>query len=356
MTELQNLQIVASKYYGTEPDRRTENDRIEYLANLGIENPKHFLASVWSPQWGDAIDQVFNPNCSRLRPLPRSDAYFPWAVGAINLLPLPTRKNIIGLKMKPAGLEAAIKELLARAGYKDTTFTLEDVTVLDQIHTEYGLTIRTSDSKRVQVEISHYLPMAEEIFHRFSDAFEIPALKVHTGRSNMGGNYIVEMHHPDSVELDKTSHDQLSAFGDKIISRAGLHDAFGDILGTIMRDSHYLLSRDGELYTYHHYQLFVEMDEDHFGFFRPVFNLLGDELGGEAEWFTKYQKAYIESFNAIQNRRHELLSILNDAEPAIAEFLDKDGTFAEVKAAVEKRLQFDPAKRVDTIGQLFLAS
>jgi len=353
-TEPQNLQIKAKAYFAKDPATRTRKDRKELLEILGVEHAGHFLSSVWSPSWEEAVDRVLDPRSSSFRPLPPTDFHFKWAVGALNLLPLQTRLNLLGLKMKPAGLEMAIRELLAKAGYPDKDFKIEDLEVLRFIHSEYSIKLHTSDARQVRVEVSHYLPAAEELFHRFAEPLGVPVTRICVGKTPQGDKFILELEEGDRVELTEASQERLAANAEKIIRRAGLHDALGDILGTIMRDPHYLVSADGELYSFHHYQLFLDMEDDQFGFFRPVFTVLGEELGNEAKWFDLYRSAYITEFNNIKNRSAELLRILDESQDIVEEYTGSPGDFVLIKDGMERRLGIDPEQRADMVGQLFL--
>jgi len=353
MTELPNVQIKAKAYFAKDPAVRTRQERKEFLKALGVEHPGHFLASVWFPAWEEAVDEVLDPRSSHLRPLKPTDFHFKWAVGAINLLPLQTRLNVLSLKMKPTGLEAAIRGLLAKAGHPEKDFVVEDLEVLRFIHSEYSIKLRTADSQQLRVEVSHYLPVAEEIFHRFAELFQLPVTTIYVDKTPRGEKYVLELEEPDRVELSEVPPERLALFADKIVERVALHDALGDVLGTIMRDPHYLLSAAGELYSFHHYQLFLDMDDDHFGFFLPVFAFLGEELGNEKQWYEKYRTAYIKGFAGIKDRADEVLQTLEDASDIINEYLGSPGEFPMIRAGVEERLGIDPVERADKIGELF---
>jgi len=353
-TALQNIQIRAKAYFAKDPASRTRKDRKELLEFLGVEHSGHFLSSVWSPSWEEAVDRVLDPRSSSFRPLPPTDFHFKWAVGALNLLPLQTRLNLLGLKMKPAGLETAFRGLLAKAGYPEKEFTVEDLEVLRFIHSEYSVKLRTADAREVRVEVSHYLPAAEELFHRFAEPLEVPVTRIYAGATPQGDKFILELEESDRVKLTEAPQELLAANAEKIIRRAGLHDALGDILGTIMRDPHYLLSADGELYSFHHYQLFLDMEDDQFGFFQPVFTVLSEELGDESKWFNLYRSAYITEFNTIKNRSAELLRILDDSQDIVEEYTGSPGDFMLIKDGMERRLAINPEKRADMVGQLFL--
>jgi hypothetical protein len=163
----------------------------------------------------------------------------------------------------------------------------------------------------------------------------------------------MELEEPDRVELTMAPHERLAAFGEKIIARAALHDAVGDVLGTVMRDPHYLLGADGEVYSFHHYQLFMDLDDEQFGFFQPVFAHLGGQLGDESSWFAQYRTAYVREFTKLQARRAELLEVFDGATDIISQYLGGPGGIAEVRRGIEQRLAFDPEQRVRTIGELF---
>ncbi len=350
---IQSLQIKTKSYFAKDPATRTRADRKQLLADLGVEHPGHFLSSVWSPNWEDAVDRMLDPRSSALRPLPPSDFHFKWAVGAINLLPLQTRLNILQLKLKPTGLEAAIKRLLEKGGYVADDFEIEDVEVLRFVHSEFSITVRTGGKKQVRVEVSHYLPAAEELFHKFSDAFALPVTTIELGESSGNGKYVLELEEPGRVELPEASHDSLAASAKKIAAQAGKHDAVGDVLGTIMRDHHYLLDTDGELISFHHYQLFLDLDDDHFGFFRPVFTFLGETIGNEQKWFTEYCESYLTEFDAIKSRAADVLSILDENRELVDRYLGDTGEFSQIRNDVERRLQLDPKQRIKIVAELF---
>ena len=352
-SEPQSMQIKAQSYFAGDPATRTREERKNLLRALGVEHPGHFLASVWSPAWEEAVDQALDPRSSSLRPLKPNDFHFKWGVGAINLLPRQTRLNILNLKMKPTGLETAIRALLAKDGYPDKDFTVEDVEILRFIHSEYSMHLRRADSGQVRIEVSHYLPAAEEIFHRFAGPFGVPVTTIHVGTTPHGKKFVLELEEPDRVELSEAPTERLASFADRIIARAGLHDALGDVLGTIIRDPHYLLSAAGELYSFHHYQLFLDMSKGQLGFFRPVFSLLGEELGREREWYEKYRDAYVREFREIARRGDEVVKIVDDARAVVDEYLSSPGEFESVRAGVRQRLQIDPVKRAEMIGKLF---
>jgi len=355
-SEPQSIQIKAKSYFAKDSTARTREERKELLGVLGVEHPGHFLASVWSPVWEEAVDQVLDPRSSALRPLKPNDFHFKWGVGAINLLSRQTRLSILNLKLKPTGLETAIRALLAKGGYSDKDFVVEDVEILRFIHAEYSIHVRTADSRRVRVEVSHYLPAAEEIFHHFAEPFGVPVTTLYVGKTPHGKKFVLELEEPGRVEFSEAPADRLSSFAERILARAGLHDALGDVLGTIMRDPHYLLSADGELYSFHHYQLFLEMGEDQFGFFRPVFSLLGEELGREREWYEKYRDAYVREFLTIRRRAAEIFGILDGARDVVDEYIGGPGEFGMVRAGIEQRLQIDPAGRAEAVGKLFCES
>lgn len=350
---IQSLQIKTKSYFAKDPATRTREDRKKLLADLGVDRPGKFLSSVWSPNWEDAVDKMLDPRCSALRPLPTTDFHFKWAVGAINLLPLQTRLNILQLKLKPTGLEATIKKLLTKGGYVADDFEIEDVEVLRFVHSEYSLTIRTGDKKQLKIEVSHYLPAAEELFHKFSEAFELPVTTIELGESPGAGKYVLELEEPGRVELSEASHDSLASSAKKVATQAGKHDAVGDILGTIMRDHHYLLASDGELISFHHYQLFLDLDDDHFGFFTPVFAHLGETIGDEQQWFTKYRKSYLAEFNALKSRSADIFSILDDNRELVERYLGNTGELSQIRKDIEQRLQLDPEQRIKTVAELF---
>jgi hypothetical protein len=213
--------------------------------------------------------------------------------------------------------------------------------------------LRTADSRQLRVEISHYLPVAEEIFHRFAEPLSVPVTSVLNAATPRGDQFVMELEERDRVQLSEAPHERLASFGDKIIERAALHDAVGDVLGTIMRDPHYLLAADGELFSFHHYQLFMELDDEQFGFFLPVFTLLGEELGEEQQWYEKYRDAYIREFTGVKARGDEILRIFDDASEIINEYLGDSGEISEVREGIRQRLSFDPEQRVATIGELY---
>lgn len=225
--------------------------------------------------------------------------------------------------------------------------------MLRSIHAEYAIKLRTADARQLRVEVSHYLPAAEEIFHHFAERLHVPVATVQVAQTPAGKKFVMELSEPDHVELTEAPRQRLASFGDKIIQHAALHDAVGDVLGTIMRDPHYLLGADGELLSFHHYQLFMELDNEQFGFFLPVFVLLGEELGREREWFAKYSDAYVREFSELQARSDEILQMCQETSEIINEYLGDSGELSGVCRGIRERLSFDPKQRVATIGELF---
>jgi hypothetical protein len=139
----------------------------------------------------------------------------------------------------------------------------------------------------------------------------------------------------------------------------------GDVLGTILRDPHYILTQSGEVVSIHNYELFHDIGGFRFGFVEPTFLALWRHLRGAQpgedrtllrRMVEEYRTAYIEKRQAIQGRWGDLEAYFVAHQQAIQEYVRQDQDWRSVVAAVRDRAFRDPDRWVQTLLEAYRGS
>lgn len=344
-------------------EARTRQRREAVLQALGVPHPSRFIEEVWTGTWEAGIDRLLDPANTRIRPLEPTDFHFKWALEAFNGLPAPVRARLFALKIEANGLRGPILALLDAAGLSTHAFEVVDLVALSKVHAEAAATLRIRDGRTCQVEVSHFAPAAAELYAGAARLFQLRTSTTHVHRLASGDQILLEI--PlDGTHLD--AEDLLPAdvepLWPKAIRGAARHDALGDVLGTILRDPHYVLTRSGEVASIHNYELFHDIGGFRFGFVEPIFLSLWRRLCSPdpsegrvllQRMFEEYRAAYIEKRREIQARWGELEAHLTAHQQTIQEYLQGQQEWPDAVAAVRERALRDPAGWMQTLLEAY---
>ncbi len=358
-TLLQQIQAFLSQ----PREAKTRERREAVLQALGVPHPSRFIEEVWTSQWETGIDRLLDPANTRIRPLEATDFHFRWALEAFNGLPSQVRARLFALKVEANGLRGPILALLDAAGLSTHEFEVVDLVVLSKVHAEAAVTVCTHDGRTCQFEVSHFAPAAEELYAGAARLFHLRTAITYIHRLPTGGQILLEVPlHGIRLDDEELPQQDMGRLWPLAIRGVARHDALGDVLGTILRDPHHILTRSGEVVSIHNYELFHDIGGFRFGFVEPIFLSLWRKLRrpdpGEARdllhrMFEEYRTAYIEKREAIQSRWSELQEYLAGYRETIQEYLKEEQNWREAVEAVRERAFRDPARWVQTLLEAY---
>ncbi len=347
-------------------EARTREGREAVLRALGVPHPSRFIEEVWTSQWEVGIDRLLDPAITCLRPLEPTDFHFKWALRAFNGLPAPVRARLFALKIEPNGLRGPVLALLDASGLSTHDFEVVDLVALSKVHAEAAVTVRIPNGLTCQFEVSHFAPAAEALYAGAARLFQLRTATTYIHRLPAGGQVLLEVPLAGArLDAEDLSPEEVRRLWPLAIRGVARHDALGDVLGTILRDPHYVLTRSGEVASIHNYELFHDVGGFRFGFVEPVFLSLWRVLGGPdpverqvllRRMVEEYRSAYIEKRREVRARWPELEGHLAAHQQAIQDYLrGKQGWQAAV-AAVRERAFGDPAHWMETLLEAYRQS
>lgn len=344
-------------------EARTREGREAVLQALGVPHPSRFIEEVWTSQWEAGIDRLLDPANTRIRPLESTDFHFKWALEAFNALPAPVRAGLFAMKIEANGLRGPILALLDASGLSTHEFEVVDLVALSKVHAEAAVTVRSHDGRALQFEVSHFAPAAEELYSGAARLFRLRTSTTYIHRLPSGGKVLLETTlHAIRLDEEDLPREQMGRLWPLAIRGVARHDALGDVLGTILRDPHYILTRSGEVVSIHNYELFHDIGGFRFGFVEPIFLSLWRKLHGPdpgesrallRRMVEEYRTAYIEKRGEIQARWGELEVYLTSHQEAIQEYLKGEMDWQEAVAAVRERANRDSARWMQTLLEAY---
>jgi hypothetical protein len=347
-------------------EARTRDRRESVLKALGVPHPSRFIEEVWTGKWEAGIDRLLDPTNLRIRPLEPTDFHFKWALEAFNALPTWARARLFALKIDANNLRGPILALLDAAGLSTHEFEVVDLVALSKVHAEAAVTLRVPDGRRCPFEVSHFAPSAEELYAGVARLFHVRTGTTYIHRLLTGAQVLLEI--PlEAIRLDAEdlSQDDVGRLWPLAIRGVARHDALGDVLGTILRDPHHILTRSGEVISIHNYELFHDIGGFRFGFVEPIFLSLWQHLRApdpsEARsmlhrMVEEYRTAYVEKRQEIQARWGELEGYLAAHQEVIQEYVKREQDWRDVVAAVQERAFRDPVRWVQTLLEAYRGS
>ncbi len=345
---------------------RTRERREAALQALGVPHPSRFIEEVWTSQWEIGIDRLLDPGNTRIRPLETTDFHFKWALEAFNALPALVRARLFSLKIESNGLRGPILALMDATGVSTHEFEVVDLVALSKVHAEAAVTVGTRDGRTCQFEVSHFAPAAEELYAGAARLFHLRTATTYIHPLPSGGKILLEVPvHGMRLDADHLSPAEVSRLWHLAVRGAARHDALGDVLGTILRDPHYILTPSGEVVSIHNYELFHDIGGFRFGFVEPIFLSLWKHLRSVQptedrtllrRMVEEYRIAYVEKRQAIQGRWGELEAYLIAHQQAIQEYVRDEEDWRGVVAAVRERAFRDPARWVQALLEAYRGS
>ena len=345
---------------------RTRERREAVLQALGVPHPSRFIEEVWTSQWEAGIDRLLDPANTRIRPLESTDFHFKWALEAFNALPALARARLFSMKIEPNGLRGPILALLDASGVSTHEFEVVDLVALSKVHAEVAVTVRTRDGRTCQFEVSHFAPTAEELYAGAARLFHLRTATTYIHRLPRGGKVLLEVPvHGTRLDAEELSPEEVGRLWPLAIRGVARHDALGDVLGTILRDPHYILTPSGEVVSIHNYELFHDIGGFRFGFVEPIFLSLWRQLRGVQpgqdrtllrRMVEEYRTAYSEKRQVIRGRWGELEAYLAAHHQAIQEYVGEEQDWRAVVAAVRERAFRDPARWIQTLLEAYRGS
>ena len=347
-------------------EARTREGREALLQALGVPHPSRFIEEVWTSQWEAGIDRLLDPANTRIRPLEPTDFHFKWALEAFNGLPAPVRARLFSMKIEANGLRGPVLALLDTAGLPTHAFEVTDLVALPKVHAEASATVRIHDGRTCQLDLSHFAPEAEALYAGAARLFRLRTAATYIHILPKGGRVLLEIAlHGMRLDDEHLPQEEMRRLWPLAIRGVARHDALGDVLGTILRDPHHILTPSGEVASIHNYELFHEIGGFRFGFVEPIFLSLWRRLRrsdpGEGRaflhrMFEEYRIAYVEKRQEIQTRWSVLEEYLTAQQQAIREYLKGQQDWGEVVAAVKERAFRDPAQWVRTLLEAYRES
>jgi len=347
-------------------EARTRERREAVLQALGVPHPSRFLEEVWTSQWEAGIDRLLDPANTRIRPLETTDFHFKWALEAFNALPAPVRARLFGMKIGVNGLRGPILALLDASGVSTHEFEVVDLVALSKVHAEAAVTVRTRDGRTCQFEVSHFAPMAEELYAGAARLFHLRTATTYIHPLPDGGKILLEVPvHGMRLDAPDLSPADVRPVWPLAVRGAARHDALGDVLGTILRDPHYILTPSGEVVSIHNYELFHDIGGFRFGFVEPIFLSLWRRLRGAQpkedrtllrRMVEEYRTAYVEKRQAIQGRWRELEAYLTAHQQAIQDYGSEKQDWRAVVEAIRERAFRDPTRWIQTLLEAYRGS
>lgn len=321
------------------------------------------MEEVWTSQWEAGIDRLLDPANTRIRPLESTDFYFKWALEAFNGLPAEVRARLFALKMEATGLRGPILALLHASGVSTDQFEVVELVALSKVHAEAAVSVRTPDNRTYQLEVSHFAPAVAELYTGAARLFGLRTATMCAHRLPAGGQVLLEL--PlEGIRLDgeDLSREEVTQRWPQVVLGVAAHDALGDVLGTILRDPHYVLTPSGEVASIHNYEMFHDIGGFRFGFVEPIFlslwrHLRGPDPAGAGallrRMVAEYSTAYLAKRQEIQGRWGELEAYLAAHEAAIREYLQGEQDWREAVVAIRERAFGDPAQWMQTVLEAY---
>jgi hypothetical protein len=361
-TLLQEVQAFSS----LPKEARTRDRREAVLKALGVPHPSRFIEEVWTSQWEGGIDRLLDPANLRIRPLEPTDFHFKWALEAFNALPASVRARLFALKIDANDLRGPILALLDASGLSTHAFEVVDLVALSKVHSEAAVTVRIPDGRTCPFEVSHFAPSAEELYAGAARLFHLQTATTYIHRLRTRAQVLLEVF-PEAIRLDAEhlAQEGVGRLWPLAIRGVARHDALGDVLGTILRDPHHILTRSGEVISIHNYELFHDIGGFRFGFVEPIFLSLWQQLRpadpSEARsmlhrMVEEYRTAYVEKRQEIQARWGEMEGYLATHQEAIREYVKQEQDWRDVVAAVRERAFRDPARWVQRLLEAYRGS
>jgi hypothetical protein len=340
-------------------ETRTRETRESVLRALGVPHPSRFIEEVWTGQWEAGIDRLLDPAETRIRPLEPTDFHFKWALEAFNALPAQTRARLFAMKVEANGLRPPILALLEASGESTPDFEVIDLVALSKVHAEAAVTVRVHDGRDCRFEVSHFAPAIGELFSGAARLFGLRVAPTLTPRLPAGGLLLLEVPlHGVHLDDEDVPPETLRPVWPQAVRGVARHDALGDVLGTILRDPHHVLTPSGEVASFHNYELFHDIGGFRFGFMEPVFISLWRRLRGSApeeeqvllhRMVEEYRAAYIRQREEIRARWEALELYLQAHQEAIQEYLAGQQDWRDAVAAARERAFRDPARWIQTL-------
>jgi hypothetical protein len=344
---------------------RTSEERKEILESLGVKHPAKFLHSVWSTQWEVGIDRLLNPKSLYFRPLERSDFHFKWARGSFNALPQAVKAKVFLMKVQPNGVFEALKALFANVGIRVDSLEIKNVELVDKIHSEAAVTVLINEALERTFEISHFNLAGEEIFSRIAERSHIKKEPAHIYTTPQNVKVAFETRlGQDNLLSERWNSRFFLAYRDAILREVAEQDAIGDSLGTIGRDVHYNLTETGQVYSFHHRELFHPVSDMTPGFFEPIYIFLSRKIGHSEsedsmnqtcleELYQVYRISYLDKNQQLRGLWTELQKDLFEMGALIQEYFREDVDVKKVIGEVESRLFLNTADWLDRIYAIF---
>jgi hypothetical protein len=347
-------------------EARTREQREAVLKALGVPHPSRFMEEVWTSQWEAGIDRLLDPANLRIRPLEPTDFHFKWAVEAFNALPALVRARLFAVKIDANDLRGPILALLDAASLSTHEFEVVDLVALSKVHAEAAVTVRVPDGRTCPFEVSHFAPSAEDLYAGAARLFRLRTGTTYIHRLRTGAKVLLEVP-AEAIRLDAEdlSQDDVGRVWPFAIRGVARHDALGDVLGTILRDPHHLLTSSGEVISIHNYELFHDIGGFRFGFVEPIFLSLWRQLRAPdpgqgrsllRRMVEEYRTAYVEKRQEIQVRWGELEAYLTAHQGAIREYVKQGQDWRDVVTAVRERAFRDPTRWVQTLLEAYRGS
>ncbi len=347
-------------------EARTREHREAVLLALGVPHPSRFIEEVWTSQWEAGIDRLLDPANTWIRPLESTDFHFKWALEAFNGLPPSVRARLFALKIDANGLRGPILALLDASGLSTHEFEVVDLVALSKVHAEAAVTVRTHDGRTCQFEVSHFAPAAEELYAGAARLFRLRTATTYIHTLASGGKVLLDiLVHGTRLDDEDLSREGMGHRWPLAIRGVARQDALGDVLGTILRDPHHILTRSGEVVSIHNYELFHDIGGFRFGFVEPIFLSLWRKLRGPdpgesrtllRRMFEEYRTAYIEKRQEIQARWDELEGYLAVHQEAVQGYFKGDLDWRQAVVAARERAFRDPANWVQTLLEAYRES
>ncbi len=362
---------------------RTSEERKEILESLGVKHPAKFLHSVWSTQWEAGIDRLLNPKSLYFRPLARSDFHFKWARGSFNALPQAVKAKVFRMKVQPNGVFEALKSLFAKVGIRVDSLEIKNIELVDKIHSEAAVTVLINGALERTFEISHFNLAGEEIFSRIAERSHIKKEPAHIYTTPQNVKVAFETRlGKENLLSERWDTTFFLEYRNAILKEVAEQDAVGDALGTIGRDVHYNLTETGQVYSFHHREIFHPVSDMTPGFFEPIYIFLSRKIGHSEsgasmnqtrpdrnppfppfekggyrgdleELYQVYRSSYLDKNRQLRELWTELQKDLFEMGALIQEYFREDVDVKKVIGEVESRLFLNTADWLDGIYAIF---
>ena len=363
MNEISFLRTQIETFLQKPETDRTSAMRAEILKSLGVRHPDKFIHSVWSTQWESGIDRLLDPHSLYFRPLDRADFHFKWAQGSFNTLHPEVKSKLFLVKMESNNVLEAVKALFAKIDCTVDALEIKNVEILDKIHSEVAVTVLINGKLEYTFEISHFNLASEEIFSKVAELTQIRTESIHIYTTPQNVKVAFETRlGQDNLISERWDARFFMKYRQPILKEIAAQDAVGDALGTIGRDVHYNLTEHGQVYSFHHRELFHPLSDMSIGFFEPIYIFLGqkvkpDESEGNynfsEELYAAYRSAYLDRNEQLRNLWPELRGELFEVADLIEEYFSEEVNVRKVIAEVGNRIFINAEDWLDQIHSIF---